>query len=427
VAPQGAGAGHPGSAESNAAAPNPAGSRAQGAEARRGECELSLEASSNLVTAGETVTLSGALTCPNGTSAAGATITVYQREGAGGASTVGELATVSAGEDGSFKLTSPALTSRSIFTVRSPLASHGARAVVRVAPRVTLNGPAASGAQLTTADSRWPRARNRFTFSGTVDPVSAGARVALQLEHAGDAEEWRTVAFGRVGDEGRYSIAHSFMSPGQVSLRVVVRPTDEAPAASEPITYDVAPAQNRWLTILSSADPTVAGRSATITGIAAGEANQEVTLLARTPTSRFTPVARATTNSGGAYVFTVAPTQNTYYRAISHKRASAQLFEGVKYVLATSPPPGAAQAGETVAFTGTLAPAAPGQVVQLERQNPGGIGFHAVAYATVNADGSYSIPYTFSGAGSRIMRIKAPAGAQSEGTASPPFKIAVTP
>ncbi len=69
--------------------------------------------------------------------------------------------------------------------------------------------------------------------------------------------------------------------------------------------------------------------------------------------------------------------------------------------------PSTVEAGATVTFTGSLAPAAAGQMVDPEGENPGGVGFHLIVAAPVNAVGEYSIPYTFYAAGSHITRIKA--------------------
>ena len=77
-------------------------------------------------------------------------------------------------------------------------------------------------------------------------------------------------------------------------------------------------------------------------------------------------------------------------------------------------------------FTGTLAPAAAGQMVQLEGENPGGVGFHPIAAAVVNAADEYSLLIRFTRRGSHVMRIKAVASALRQGGASAPFTIAVT-
>ena len=155
-------------------------------------------------------------------SAAGETIIIYQHEaGVQGASVVGEAI---AAEDGSYRLTSAPQTANSVFVARSTLAHRGARAVVKVGPRVSLSGPGQSGAQLATpSDRRAGGARHRYTFTGSVQPAPAGTLVAFQRLSAAAGEQWRTVKFGRVSGEGRFSFSAGFRSPGEVSVRVVVR------------------------------------------------------------------------------------------------------------------------------------------------------------------------------------------------------------
>jgi hypothetical protein len=324
---------------------------------RHGKCELSLEASPETVMAGEPATLHGTLACPEGTAASGETIAISVTQRVGGVPSTSELPPATTEEDGSFEVTTAPLIARSIFIAHSPLARHGARAPVKVTPKVTLDGPAAAGTQLVAhASSSTHTRRTRFTFAGTVDPAMMGTRVALQYQYASNGRGWHTVAFSRVGAGGRYSFVHAFGSPGEVSVRVIAHPKGELPAASEPLSYEIV----------------------------------------------------------GATAHADAP------------------FDGLALTL--SPPPSTVQAGATVTFSGTLAPAptapsgtptsaSPTQVVYLERANPGGFGFHVVASATVS-DGSYALSYTFAHPGTAVMRVKAPAGAHT-GT-SAPVTITVT-
>jgi hypothetical protein len=387
----------------------------------RGTCSVSLEASAAVVTAGETVTLLGQMVCPAAGGAAGESLTVYQRERG---SPQSELATVTTGEDGSYQLTTGPLTSNSVFVVRSLLA-HSVRTVVRVTPRVTLDGPAADGAELTTRGDRGD-GRNRFTFSGTVSPARAGMLVALQREYLASGERWHTIALGRLDGEGEYSITHGFRAPGEVSIRVVVHPPGELAIASEPLSYDISQSQAALLTIHASPDPISPGGTATITGVAAGPAEETLTLLARTNGQPFAPVAKATTEAGGAYSFAVTPPQNTTYRVLSASAESSELFEGVRYALRAEAPASRAQTGVPVTFSGTVLGAPAGEPVHLERRNPSGVGFHVVDSGAVGAGDSYSVVHTFDSAGSEVMRIAVPAGPQTLGSTSPEFTIAVT-
>jgi hypothetical protein len=399
---------------------------------RGGKCHLSIAAPPQ-ITAGETTTLSGQLQCPSDRSAAGEAVTVYQRERSAG-SALSEVGTASTEADGSYQLTLPAFAADSIFYVRAQ-AALGAHTLVRVAPEVTIAGPAA-GAQLFTRGERLSDGSgDALTFTGTVTPAGSDAVVALQREYAASGEQWRTIARADVGAEGQYSITHSFRSAGQVSVRVVAHPRGpDVEAASEALSYDIAQAQNPQLTIESSVDPVSPGQSVTIAGVAAGAANQSVTLLARTTGHEFVAVAKAAAGAGGAYTFTESPVQTTFYRVLDSSARSTELAQGCKYALTAQAAPSTEQAGELLArageqetFSGTVTPAPIGHVVYLERENPSGVGFHVLAAGTVDASGSYSIAYTFSALATNVIRITVPPSPESEGSTSEPFTFLVAP
>lgn len=379
------------------------------------------------------MTLSGQLVCPSDRSATNETITVYQRERVA-ASALTEVGTATTEADGSYQLTPAALETNSIFYVRAQ-GALGAHTLVRVAPEVTITGPAA-GVQLSTRGGHSSAGgRNTFTFTGTVSPVATGTRVALQREYAATGEQWRTIALGSVGPEGHYSISHGFSSPGEASIRVVVPPRQSnVEAASEPLSYDISQAQNPQLTIQSSADPISSGQSVTITGVAAGAANRPVTLLARTPGHTSVAVAKDTADGSGAYSFTVSPLHSTFYSVTDTNTASTALLEGFKYLLTAGVSPSTeqagkllTQAGKQLTFSGTLVPAPTGQVVYLERENASGIGFHIVDVGTVDAASSYSLVDTFSDVATCVMRIRVPANSESQGSISELFTVLVTP
>jgi hypothetical protein len=421
--PSGEANGSPPSGESD---PRPAGRRA----GRGGKCHLSVAASSPLVAAGETVTLSGELLCPSDRTAAGEALTVYVRE-RGGASGPQEAGTATTEADGSYQFTSTALETNSVFYVRAQ-GSFSAHTLVRVAPKVTLTA-APADAQTSTVGGH-PGRRTWLTFTGTVSPDVAGAHVTLQREYTALGERWRTIAVAVVGPEGEYSFTHSFRAAGEMSVRAVVhsRRTD-VQAASEPLSYDLPQAQNPRLTIQGSGEVVSAGQSVTITGVAAGAPDAPITLLARTRGHAFTVLAKGTTDEEGAYTFTESPQQSAFYRVIDAGAASTELFEGFQPVLTASLSPGTeqagkllAQAGMQVTFAGTLVPARPGQAVYLEREQLSGVGFQVIAAGTVGSDSSYSIGYTFSEPGTCIVRVRAPGNAEAESTVSEPFTILTT-
>lgn len=192
---------------------------------RHGRCRVSLEASAYVVDAGETVTLLGHVSCPDATAAGGEQVAIYQREGAS-PTAMAALSTVTTGEQGSYQLTTHALTRKSVFLAESALGGR-ARTTIRVTPTVTLAGPAASGAVLASRGSR-VRGPNRFTFSGTVSPTGEGGHVALQSEDLGAGESWHTIGRARLDDEGHFSISRSFRNPGEVEVRVLSHVRGEA-------------------------------------------------------------------------------------------------------------------------------------------------------------------------------------------------------
>ena len=393
---------------------------------RHGRCHVSLEASAHVVSAGETVTLLGRVSCPDGTADAGEQITVYQRDGAL-RTALAPLSVATSGEDGSYQLTTPPLTGKSVFVARSALGAS-ARATIRVTPTVTLTGPAATGAELAARGAR-AHGANRFDFSGTVSPAGEGGHVALQSEYLGSGERWHTIARGRLDGEGHFAISRGFRTPGEVEVRVLSHVRGQIVAASESLTYDIAPAQNPQLTIQTSADPVLSGGSVNIAGVAAGAPAQRLTLLARTSGGSFAAVATATSEAGGAYSFTVAPPRSTTYRVSSATAASAELFEGVRYPLSAEPPAAPVQTGVQASFSGTVLGAPLGQAVYLERASAGeapGARFRVVAAGNVDGAFSYAIPYTFRRAGSYRMRLRVPASVEMLDSTSEAFDVTVT-
>jgi hypothetical protein len=422
TAPQTAAPSVEGEGQTSEAPPTPAGSESS-AELKR--CSTTIESSAAQVLAGEAVTLFGKLSCPTGTSVAGRQLTVVQREQGGSAADFTTLGVATTEADGSYQLTSSALQANTLFRVRG--GGRGAHAAVKVAPLVTVDGPSPS-AQLSTAGARPFRAHPaRVTFTGSVDPGGAGARVSLQIADVTGGGQWHTVRFADVADDGSYAVPHTFRTAGQFSVRVLVHThRHNVPAASEPIVYEVVQAQNPKLTISSSANPAGYGATVTIAGVAAEAQNQSVTLLARTHGGKFAAVASATTDGEGHYSFTQTATQNTVYRVSSGSIQSAVLYLSVTRVLEAAPGPGEGPAGQPATFTGTLTPASDGQVVYLERQNAGGTGFHVIASGTVSG-GSYSISHAFVHAGSTTLRLRAPGDAAFVPTVGAPFTLVVTP
>ncbi|HWG09809.1 MAG TPA: Ig-like domain-containing protein [Solirubrobacteraceae bacterium] len=395
-------------------------------------CRMSIQTSASLITAGEAVTVSGKVTCPaTGESAAAAaaagrqvSIERAQQGGGGGGRAFAALATVSTEADGSYQLSPVTLSANTRFRVR--LGRHGAHTAVRVAPVVTLNAPVAPAASAAGTQGGHVRQARRATFTGTVAPAAPGARVALQVSYPADGEQWRTIAYGDVVD-GSFSISRAFKIPGEAKVRVLAHPKGaNAPGISEAVTYMVPQPQNPRLTIETSADPIPFGQTVTISGVAADAPGQTVTLLARTRNGSFAPVATSTADDSGNYQFLQTPEQSTYYEVSDSATRSIPLFEGVKYVLTLSGPPTSIAAGEQLTLSGTVSPARAGTTVVLDRRGAFGVGFHAIASATVAADGTFTLSRTFATAGSATLRVRVPSDGFNAGSASAPFTLTVT-
>jgi len=390
-------------------------------------CPVTLQASSTRITAGETVTLSGALVCPASTMAEtpGQQVSLYERQlGAAAVPDLAPMQTVTAATDGSYEVTSAALYASTVLQVR--FGTHHARVVVKVAPHITLTLSAPASAQSAADDTQHPRKRTKTTFSGAVSPVIEGVRVALQISYSAADEHWRTVAYGRVGAGGEYSIAHAFRIPGAAAVRAVVHPRGQyVVGVSETVPYEASQPQNPQLTIDASADPLSYGQQLTISGSAAGAPNQPVELLAFTQKGGLAKVAEGTTEADGDYTFTEEPLENTYYYVTNADQRSTTLFVDVAFALTLEAPPTTAQAGEQLTFLGTLTGAPEGQVVLLERGNAAGLGFHVVASGTVGPTG-FQITHAFDHIGANAMRIKVPDDRDHRGSSSSPFTVTVT-
>jgi hypothetical protein len=289
----------------------------------------------------------------------------------------------------------------------------------RVFLLVTLAGPA-DGSNLLTGRM------HSTTFTGTVSPADAGRRVLLQRQNADKGNRWNTIDRSRVGGDGSYSINHTFRVPGSANIRVLVPRTRRHLASpSNVLSYEVSQAQNPNLTLEPSANPIEAGQSVTLSGVLAGGGGQPVMLYAKTRSGSLTQVAQTTADSNGGYSFTQAPLFNTLYQVKGGGRSSAQVFEGVKDVLTASVSATTINTGDTVTFSGSVAPDQTGHVIYLQRQNPNGNGFHTVQVGLVDSGSTYSLKRRLSAPGTKVFRVFIPGGPMNQGAASQPFTITV--
>ncbi len=404
-------------------APTLAGAAATGKHpSPNGGCAVNIKVAPRQITAGDPLVIFGRLRCHGrpSTGAAGQTVTLLQHTAA--APGFGVLQTTTTDPGGFYQLTVAGVKANSVFYVRSHGAASGRR-TVKVAAEVTLSGPA-EGTQLFTG------AANKVTFTGTVSPADAGARVVLQRQNAATGNEWHRIDLGQVSPEGSYSITHTFRVPGDANIRVLVRSQRRnSPSPSNVLTYEVSQTQNPGLTIQASADPISYGQSVTISGTVAGGAHEPVTLLARTARQHgFAPIVEGTTDGSGKYTLPAqSPINSTLYEVKGTGKVSAVLYEGVKDVLTAQVSPTTVQAGQVLTFSGTVAPDHSGHVVYLERQNTSGTGFHVVQVGVVAPGSTYSIVHAVYDPGTKVFRVKIPGGPENEGAASPPFTITVTP
>jgi hypothetical protein len=122
-----------------------------------------------------------------------------------------------------------------------------------------------------------------------------------------------------------------------------------------------------------------------------------------------------------------APVTYTIVRAGS-KQATGPSPHPPTYAVTATPSPTSVRAGETLTFTGTVAPAHEGQTVNLERESLSGLhGYHVIATGTVSSSSGYSIAYAFPAVGEALLRIGVPGDAQIGGGWSEPFTLEVTP
>jgi hypothetical protein len=386
-------------------------------------CRVTLNVAPRLITAGESVLAFGHLSCGHKKGEGAQTVTLYQHSVSSPGFTVAGTTTTDA--HGFYEVPASAIDTNSQFYVVAGTAKSASK-TVRVAAEVTLTGPA-EGAQLPTT-LRTGRA-NKVTFTGTVSPADAGATIVLQRQNAITGDEWHHIGLGLVAPGGTFSIAHTFLAPGDANIRVLVRSNRRnIPSASNALTYEISQAQNPQLTIGSSADPIAYGGSVTISGTAAGAPNTPVTLEAHTAhQGGFAPVAQVKTDAGGNYTFPAqSPVDSTFYRVRGAGKRSAVLYQGVKDVLTAQVSATTIQAGQTLTFTGTVAPDHTGHVIYLERQNAAGTEFNVVEVATIAAGSTYSIAHTVYNVGTSVFRVKVPGDPQNGGTASQTFTVQVT-
>jgi hypothetical protein len=288
----------------------------------------------------------------------------------------------------------------------------------RVSAEISLTGP----------DNQDLQTGTPYTFSGTVSPPHTGERVLLQRS-AGD-DRWHTIDRARIGAGGAYTIVHRFAVPGDAGLRVAF-PGDRrnSASASTELSDTVSQKQNPDLTLNSSADPISEGGSTDLSGTLAGvSAPTLVTLYSHVHQRNWAPVATTQTDASGNYTFAgQMPVFSTFYQVRGAGKASAVLYEGVHDVVTATASATTVNAGDSVTFSGSVAPDKTGHVIVLERRNANGNGWHVVERARIATGSTFSIVHRVAEPGTKTFRVRIPGGPQNLAGVSGPFTITVNP
>ena len=392
----------------------------------RGGCTLTLALAPGPLVTGEAAALLGALSCPLPEQAAGQAVTIEQHTaGTPGFEAVGTALTEASG---AFQFTTPtALSANSRFRGLVPaLGARSVRVAAKVLPAVSLAAPTPAPELPGAAADLAARTARTATFSGTVGATDGPARVVLERETP-SGESWRRIGLAEVSAGGQFAITHRFALPGPATVRVVVHARGVRAAASEAVTYEVPPRQNPRLTIAAASSSLDYGQPLTIAGVSAAGEGAELTLLARTRGGAPIAVASTAAGAGGRYQFAPqTPTQDTTYRVSAGTILSAALRAGVQPLLSAQITQATVRTGEAVRVCGTATPATPGQIVLLQRENPGGLGFHTVAEATIGTGSSYCLEHVPFAVGAETYRVRVPRSSELSATASPPIHVTVT-
>jgi hypothetical protein len=312
-------------------------------------------------------------------------------------------------------------TNRSWY-VRGPSHSHSRTTHERVAAEVTLVPSATEG---TTG--------HPLTFTGHVTAYQAGHPVMLQVQR-GDGDGWRTVDVTRVGAGSNYSFTRAFGAPGALDVRVYF-PGDAVndPAGSDPAAIVIDQRQQPYFSIATTNAIAPSGSPVTISGALLvphttdGKPGVSVGLYGKVPGGAYALAQTTTTGAGGAYQFTVENTTNVHYRVkmLSGKgRATAVLFQGVEDAVSFAGSTPTSTVGDTVTFTGSVAPDKSGRAVYLERLGRDG-GWHVVETGQIATGSTFSFNWTFGNAGTKQFRARVLGDPDNVGGASAPVTVVV--
>lgn len=268
------------------------------------------------------------------------------------------------------------------------------------------------------------------TFTGHVTPGRFGERVVLQRQIGGDGGRWVRVngTQRRTAPDGTFRIVHRFRVADTYTLRIrFLGDRMNLPDTSDSVDLVVDQRQNPNLTLSPSADPISAGQTVNLTGTLAGVTSpQPVTLYGHLHGQRYQAMATTMTDASGNYSFTQAPLHTTAYQVRGGGRRSAQVFEAVRDVVTAAASTDHATVGDTVTFTGTVAPDKTGHWISLQRLGEDGH-WHDIQWTKVGAGSTFSIGHVVQSPGVKTYRVHIYGGPFNWGGASATFTVTVAP
>jgi hypothetical protein len=383
---------------------------------------LTIASTPNPIVAGEGVLIYGSLKLPDN---AGRPIFLYHRINPALRFTLISVTRTNAAGSYEFVRADGIVNSNRNWFVVGPDGTHSRTIHELVSPVVTLS----TGS--TTALTGTP-----VQFTGSVFPAHPYQRVALQEQDSDTGNGWHTIASTRTGPGSNFIVVHNFRLPGSFTLRAFF-PGDPRNIAgqSDALTLIVQQKQNPSLTINASAPVIPDGQSETISGTlyTAGStttpwASEPVMLYGKQAGGSFKVLANTTTDPSGDYSFTQTPLNNTVYRvetASSPAQISANLYVGVQDTVTITPSGSTVEDGDSLTFSGNVAPDHTGHVINLQRLNASG-NWVDVESSYLSTGSAYSFTYTFGQLGTVELRAQVPGGPVNLGGVSAAVTVNVS-
>jgi hypothetical protein len=389
---------------------------------------LTIVATPDPIFSGDGVLIYGQL---KGSNTAGQKIVLYHRINPSSVFTKVGTTTTLAGGFYVFTRAEGVVTTNRSWYVRAPGLSgnvHSRTVHERVAAEVSLATPTAPTTGFLT--------NQQVVFTGTVAPDHAGDRVVLQEQTGLLGNTWKTLKSGRLNAASQFALPTRFKVPDDYTLRVLFRgDARNAAAQSDTVTVSVAQKEKPDFTIAAAPQIVANGASTAITGVLskAGTTTFDpgvmVTLWGHASGEPYGPITSTTTSTTtGGYSFTVTPAHNEEYQvrmSFAPFRVSAQVYVGVQDAVSISSSSPTSAVGQSVTFTGTVAPDKAGHVIYLERLGADGH-YHVVAVGYVNASSAYKFVWKFGTPGTKTFRVRIPGGPDNVGAYSSSVAVTVS-